>query len=146
VVGFAFNSTSVTPAGGWKMKSLSGAWIEKTQSESSAMKISRPGNARDTSQQSGTATPAHCPPAKVPTPNHPKLGQKRNGCSGSRRSSMCQLYHPTKCPRRLLSLWIVALQISERTIGSGTLFEKVERLVNTTRYRKADVLLCLFGI
>jgi len=44
------------------------------------------------------------------------------------------------------SLWIVAQQISEWIIGSGTLFEKVERLVNTTRYRKADVLLCLFGI
>jgi hypothetical protein len=46
VVALAFNSTWVTPAGGWKTKSLSGGWIEKSHPESSAMKIGRPGSER----------------------------------------------------------------------------------------------------
>jgi hypothetical protein len=46
VVALAFNSTWFTPAGGWKTKSLSGGWIEKSQPESSAMKTGRPGSER----------------------------------------------------------------------------------------------------
>src|SRR5207237_4460312 len=45
VVALAFNSNWVTPAGGWKTKSLSGGLIKKSQPESSAMKIGRPGSA-----------------------------------------------------------------------------------------------------
>ena len=41
---------------------------------------------------------------------------------------------------------IVAQQVGEREIGSGTLFEKIERLVDASCHRKAYVLLLLRSV
>src|SRR5205807_1425500 len=63
VVALAFNSNWVTPAGGWKTKSLSGGLIKKSQQESSAMKIGRPGSERIvTTKRRGTDSPTYSPP------------------------------------------------------------------------------------
>ena len=41
---------------------------------------------------------------------------------------------------------VIAQQVGERKIGSGALLKKVQRLVNTTRHGKADILFCLYRV